>query len=72
MSNINVSSTDSLLPRIELSILVHGISATKFGWRACEDPSLVFKLRQGRKLKGLRGRVERFLDELDKELEKKD
>lgn len=46
--NANVQSvTSNLLSRVESVLLIHEVSATRFGYVAVGDPALVGRLRRG-------------------------
>ncbi|MFC4593515.1 hypothetical protein [Sphingobium tyrosinilyticum] len=52
----------SLLERIETYLIERGTSATVFGRRALNDPSLIFDLRKGRRVtRRTVSRVEAYL-----------
>lgn len=57
---------DPLLLQIESTLVLYGISATAFGYRAVGDPALVGRMREGVHLRTRRrGKVEAFLKRIE-------
>lgn len=67
MSNkFESNRTDPLLQQIEAVLALTGVGPTTFGKKAAGDPTLVYRMRAGRKLlkPSLRERVQRTIEEL--------
>lgn len=57
--------TDELLPRIEKALAKSKLSATAFGYMYAGDPTIIGKLRKGRRLYKLRDALEAACSEIE-------
>lgn len=59
---------EDLLSNVEAALKAHHLSATRFGYLVAGDPTLVSKMRKGRKPRSkLRQQIERALVRLEKD-----